>query len=151
VDDGQRAQGWNTGNQVRMDSSGAPRQAIETDQAPAPIGPYSQAIAADGVLFCSGQVPLDPTTSELVEGGIAAQARRCLENLEAVCEAAGARLADAARVGIYLTDMSLFGEVNEVYAEFFTEPYPVRITVGVAALPKGAQVEMDATVLLART
>jgi reactive intermediate/imine deaminase len=136
-------------NQVRMDGSGAPRQAIETDQAPAPIGPYSQAVTADGVLYCSGQVPLDPGSGELVEGGIAEQARRCLENLDAVCRAAGTRLSDAARIGIYLTDMSLFAEVNEVYAEFFAEPFPVRTTVGVAALPKGAQVEMDATVPLA--
>jgi reactive intermediate/imine deaminase len=136
-------------NQVRMDGSGAPRQAIETDQAPAPIGPYSQAVTADGVLYCSGQVPLDPGSGELVEGGIAEQARRCLENLDAVCRAAGTRLSDAARIGIYLTDMSLFAEVNEVYAEFFAELFPVRTTVGVAALPKGAQVEMDATVPLA--
>jgi reactive intermediate/imine deaminase len=136
-------------SQVRMDGSAAPRKAIETDQAPAPIGPYSQAVTADGVLYCSGQVPIDPGTGELVEGGIAAQARRCLESLDAVCRAAGTTLSDAARIGIYLTDMAHFGEVNEVYAEFFAEPYPVRTTVGVAALPKGAQVEMDATVPLA--
>jgi 2-iminobutanoate/2-iminopropanoate deaminase len=132
-----------------MDGSAAPRKAIETDQAPAPIGPYSQAVTAEGVLYCSGQVPLDPDTGELVEGGIGEQARRCLENLDAVCQAAGVGLAAAARIGIYLTDMSLFGEVNEVYAGFFAEPYPVRTTVGVSALPKGAQVEMDATVPLA--
>jgi reactive intermediate/imine deaminase len=135
-------------DQVLMDGSPASRTAIETDKAPAPIGPYSQAIATDRVLYCSGQVPLDPATNELVEGGVAAQAQRCLENLAAVCGAAGARLSDAARIGIYLTDMSQFGEVNEAYAQFFAEPYPVRTTVGVAALPKGAQVEMDATVPL---
>jgi reactive intermediate/imine deaminase len=132
-----------------MDASAVPRRAIETDQAPAPIGPYSQAVEAGGVLYCSGQVPLDPASGELVEGDIGDQARRCLESLDAVCREAGARLTDAARIGIYLTDMSVFAEVNEVYAEFFSEPFPVRTTVGVAALPKGALVEMDATVPLA--
>lgn len=131
-----------------MDGSTEGKRAIETDQAPAPIGPYSQAVEADGVLYCSGQVPLDPATGELVDGGIAEQARRCLENLDAVCRAAGVRLEDAARIGIYVTDMALFTELNEVYASFFSEPFPVRTTVGVASLPKGALVEMDATVPL---
>jgi 2-iminobutanoate/2-iminopropanoate deaminase len=131
-----------------VDGSTEGKRAIETDQAPAPIGPYSQAVEADGVLYCSGQVPLDPATGELVAGGIAQQARRCLENLDAVCRAAGARLEDAARIGIYVTDMALFAELNEVYASFFSEPFPVRTTVGVASLPKGALVEMDATVPL---
>jgi 2-iminobutanoate/2-iminopropanoate deaminase len=131
-----------------MEASERSRRAVQTDQAPAPIGPYSQAVVADGVLYCSGQVPLDPGTGELVDGGVADQARRCLESLEAVCRAAGARLEDAARVGIYLTDMASFPEVNEVYGGFFSEPFPVRTTVGVAALPKGALVEMDATVPL---
>jgi 2-iminobutanoate/2-iminopropanoate deaminase len=131
-----------------VDGSTEGKRAIETDQAPAPIGPYSQAVEADGVLYCSGQVPLDPATGELVDGRIAAQARRCLENLDAVCRAAGARLEDAARIGIYVTDMALFTELNEVYASFFSEPFPVRTTVGVASLPKGALVEMDATVPL---
>jgi 2-iminobutanoate/2-iminopropanoate deaminase len=124
------------------------RRAIETGDAPEPIGPYSQALVAQGVLYCSGQVPLDPETGELIEGGIAEQARRCLQNLAAVCQAAGARLEDAARMTIYLTEMEDFPTVNEVYAEFFSEPFPVRSTVGVAALPKGAMVEMDATVPL---
>jgi 2-iminobutanoate/2-iminopropanoate deaminase len=132
----------------RMSASDGIRRPVETDQAPAPIGPYSQAVIAGGVLYCSGQVPLDPATGELVEGGIAEQAARCLESLEAVCRAAGTRLTDAARIGIYLTDMSMFPKVNDVYATFFTEPFPVRTTVGVAALPKGALVEMDATVPL---
>jgi 2-iminobutanoate/2-iminopropanoate deaminase len=131
-----------------MDASAGPSRAIETDQAPAPIGPYSQAVEAGGVLYCSGQVPLDPGTGELIEGGIAEQARRCLESLDAVCRAAGTRLDQAARIGIYLTDMSRFAEVNEVYGTFFSEPFPVRTTVGVAALPKGALVEMDATIPL---
>jgi 2-iminobutanoate/2-iminopropanoate deaminase len=124
------------------------RRAVETEDAPAPIGPYSQALVADGVLYCSGQVPLDPETGELVDGGIGEQARRCLQSLAAICEASGSRLEDAARITIYLTEMEDFPAVNEVYAEFFSEPYPVRSTVGVAALPKGAMVEMDATVLL---
>ncbi|HSD23264.1 MAG TPA: RidA family protein [Solirubrobacterales bacterium] len=132
-----------------MDASQGLRRPIETDGAPAPIGPYSQAVVADGVLYCSGQVPLDPETGELVEGGVGEQARRCLESLDAVCRAAGTRLEEAARIGIYLTDMDLFAELNDVYATFFSEPFPVRTTVGVAALPKGALVEMDATVPLA--
>ena len=131
-----------------MDASQGLRRPIETDGAPAPIGPYSQAVVADGVLYCSGQVPLDPGTGEMVEGGVAEQARRCLESLDAVCRAAGTQLSEAARIGIYLTDMDLFAELNEVYAGFFSEPFPVRSTIGVAALPKGALVEMDATVPL---
>ena len=131
-----------------MDAADQGKRPIETDQAPAPIGPYSQAVVAGGVLYCSGQVPLDPASGELVDGGISEQARRCLESLDAVCRAAGTRLSEAARIGIYLTDMAQFAEVNEVYASFFSEPFPVRTTVGVASLPKGALVEMDATVPL---
>jgi 2-iminobutanoate/2-iminopropanoate deaminase len=134
--------------EVGMDASQGVRRPVETEGAPPPIGPYSQAIAADGVLYCSGQVPLDPATGELVDGGVAEQARRCLESLDAVCRAAGTQLSEAARIGIYLTDMALFAELNDVYASFFSEPFPVRTTVGVAALPKGALVEMDATVPL---
>jgi 2-iminobutanoate/2-iminopropanoate deaminase len=122
------------------------RNPIETDGAPAPIGPYSQAVVADGVLYCSGQVPLDPASGELVGGGIAEQAQRCLENLDAVCRAAGTQLVEAVRVGIYMTDLDLFADLNDIYASFFSEPFPVRTTVEVAALPKGALVEMDATV-----
>ena len=129
-------------------SSGETRRPVQTDGAPAPIGPYSQAVIANGILYCSGQVPLDPETGELVEGGIAEQASRCLQSLEAICREAGTRLTEAVRIGIYLTDMSLFPKVNDVYSTFFTEPFPVRTTVGVAALPKGAMVEMDATVPL---
>jgi 2-iminobutanoate/2-iminopropanoate deaminase len=132
-----------------MDASPSARRVIETEDAPAPIGPYSQAVVANGILYCSGQVPLDPESGELVEGGIAEQASRCLKNLEAVCRAAGTRLTEAARIGIYLTDMEEFPKVNDVYATFFEQPFPVRTTVGVAALPKGALVEMDATVPLA--
>jgi 2-iminobutanoate/2-iminopropanoate deaminase len=127
-------------------SLAAVRRAVETDGAPEPVGPYSQAVDAGGVLYCSGQIPLDPDTGELVEGGIAEQARRCLESLDAVCRAAGASLDGAARITIYLTDLSLFAELNEVYSEFLSEPFPVRTTVGVSELPGGALVEMDATV-----
>jgi 2-iminobutanoate/2-iminopropanoate deaminase len=133
-----------------MDASQTTKQAIETDAAPSPIGPYSQAVIADGVLYCSGQVPLDPESGELIEGGIGEQASRCLQSLDAVCQAAGTRLTEAARIGIYLTDMADFPRVNDVYATFFEQPFPVRTTVGVAALPKGALVEMDATVPLGR-
>jgi 2-iminobutanoate/2-iminopropanoate deaminase len=135
--------------EVGMDASQSVRKVIETDAAPAPIGPYSQAVVANGVLYCSGQVPLDPASGEVVDGGIAEQASRCLESLDAVCRAAGTRLTEAVRIGIYLTDMAEFPKVNDVYATFFVKPYPVRTTVGVAALPKGALVEMDATVPLA--
>ena len=133
-----------------MDAAEGVRRPVETDGAPAPIGPYSQAVVADGVLYCSGQVPLDPATGELVDGGVAEQAQRCLENLDAVCRTAGTQLSEAARIGIYLTDMAQFAELNDVYASFFSEPFPVRTTIGVAALPKGALVEMDATVPLGR-
>jgi 2-iminobutanoate/2-iminopropanoate deaminase len=125
------------------------RRAVETGDAPEPIGPYSQALVAGGVLYCSGQVPLDPETGELVDGGIGEQAQRCLQSLDAICREAGARLEDAVRMTIYLTEMESFPAVNEVYAEFFSEPFPARATVGVAALPKGALVEIDATVPLA--
>jgi reactive intermediate/imine deaminase len=114
------------------------------------VGPYSQGVIAGGVLYCSGQVPLDPAMGELVEGGAVEQAQRCLRSLDAVCREAGASLADAARLTIYVTDLGHFGEVNEAYAEHFSEPYPARSTVEVSALPKGAMVEIDAIVPLAR-
>ena len=103
---------------------------------------------AGGLLFCSGQIPLDPATGELVGETPAEQARRCLENLDAVCAAAGAMLQDAVRITIYMTGLAAFGEVNEVYASFFADDPPARVTVGVAQLPKGAQVEIDAVVAL---
>jgi 2-iminobutanoate/2-iminopropanoate deaminase len=128
----------------------ARRRAIEASGAPAAIGPYSHAVVAGGLLFCSGQIPLDPETGELVEGGAGAQAERCLHNLAAVCEAAGASLADAARLTVYLTELAGdWAEVNAAYAAFFeaTDP-PARAAVGVAALPKGARVEIEAVVAL---
>jgi 2-iminobutanoate/2-iminopropanoate deaminase len=124
------------------------REPVTAPDAPAAIGPYVHAVRAGGLLFCSGQIPLDPRTGELVAGGAAEQAGRCLENLAAVCAAAGARLGDAVRVTVYLTDMSAFAEVNEVYASFFETGPPARVAIGVAALPRGAQVEIDAVVAL---
>jgi 2-iminobutanoate/2-iminopropanoate deaminase len=125
------------------------RQAVTAPGAPAAIGPYVHAVRAGSLLFCSGQIPLDPGTGELVGDTPAAQVRRCLENLGAVCDAAGARLADAVRMTIYMTDLSAFGDVNEVYGGFFAgvDP-PARVAIGVAALPRGAQLEVDAVVAL---
>jgi 2-iminobutanoate/2-iminopropanoate deaminase len=124
------------------------REAVTAPGAPAAIGPYSHAVAAGGLLFCSGQIPLDPATGELVGGTPAEQATRCLQNLEAVCAAAGARLADAVRLTVYLTDMAAFAEVNGAYGAFFDADPPARVAIGVAALPKGAEVEIDAVVAL---
>jgi 2-iminobutanoate/2-iminopropanoate deaminase len=125
------------------------RESIQADGAPAAIGPYSHAVAAGGLLFCSGQVPLDPDSGELVGDSAAEQAERCLKNLEAVCAAAGAELANAVRLTVYMTDLNEFAAVNEIYGSFFqhSEP-PARVALQVAALPKGARVEIDAIVAL---
>jgi 2-iminobutanoate/2-iminopropanoate deaminase len=125
------------------------RQAVSTDSAPTAIGPYSQGMRVGDLLFCSGQVPLDPSTGELVKEDIEGQARRCLDNLTAVCEAAGGSLANAVRCTVYLADMGDFARVNEVYGEYFQggDP-PARVAIGVAALPRGADVEIDAIVAL---
>lgn len=118
---------------------------VRSDAAPEPVGPYSQAIEHDGLVFASGQVPLDPATGRLVAGDIEAQTHQVLANLRAVLEAAGAGLADVVRTTIYLTDLGDFARVNAVYGEHFTaEPQPARATVQVAALPLGAEVEIDA-------
>jgi 2-iminobutanoate/2-iminopropanoate deaminase len=124
------------------------RHAVMADGAPPPAGPYSHAVESDGLLFCSGQVPLDPGTGKLVEGSIGDQARRCLENLKIVCAARGATLDDAVRMSIYVTDIGTFAHVNEAYGEYFGDDAPARTTIGVAALPGGAQIEMDAIVAL---
>jgi 2-iminobutanoate/2-iminopropanoate deaminase len=125
------------------------RQSVSTDSAPAAIGPYSQAMRVGDLLFCSGQIPLEPSTGELVKVDIEGQARRCLENLAAVAEAAGGSLANAVRCTVYLTDMNDFARVNEVYGEFFgDDDPPARVAVAAAALPKGADVEIDAIVAL---
>jgi 2-iminobutanoate/2-iminopropanoate deaminase len=112
------------------------------------VGPYSHAVRSGGLLFLSGQTPLDPATGALVEGDVGQQTRQCLRNLEAVCAAAGASLSNAVRCGIFVTDMGTFAEVNTAYSEFFAEAPPARSTVGVAALPVGARVEIDAIVAL---
>lgn len=124
------------------------RHPVTAQGAPAAVGPYSHAVESGGLLFCSGQVPLDPDTGKLVEGSIGEQTRRCLENLQVVCAAAGASLADAVRLGVYVTDMGTFAEVNEAYAAFFGDGPPARSAIGVAALPLGARVEVDAIVAL---
>ena len=124
------------------------REAVMAADAPKPAGPYSHAVRSGGLLFCSGQVPTDPATGALVEGSIGDQARRCLENLKIVCAERGAQLSDAVRMSIYVTDMSVFGEVNEAYGAYFEADPPARTTIGVAALPGGAQIEMDAIVAL---
>jgi 2-iminobutanoate/2-iminopropanoate deaminase len=124
------------------------REPVTALGAPAAIGPYSHAVRAGGLLFCSGQVPLDPESGELVEGGPGDQARRCLENLTAVCAAAGASLADAVRLTVYLMDMAAFAEVNEVYETYFEADPPARVALAVAGLPKGAMVEIDAVIAL---
>ena len=122
------------------------REPVDAPGAPAAVGAYSHAVRAGARLFCSGQVALDPSSGELVGDTPGEQVRRCLENLAAVCEAAGARLDDAVRVTVYLTDLAAFAEVNEVYAAVFGTDPPARVALGVAALPRGAQVEIDAVV-----
>ncbi|MBS0432358.1 MAG: RidA family protein [Proteobacteria bacterium] len=125
-----------------------PKTPIQTEHAPRAIGPYSQAVLCGGTVYLSGQIPLDPARGELVQGDIAVQARRVFDNLKAVCEAAGGSLDQIARVGIYLVDLGDFAAVNEVMAGYFAQPYPARSTIGVAALPKGARVEVDAILVL---
>ena len=124
------------------------REIIHTDQAPAAIGAYSQAVKVGDTVYLSGQIPLDPATMQLVEGGIAAQIHRVLDNLAAVARAAGGHLADTVKLNVFLTDLSHFALVNQIMAEYFQEPYPARAAIGVAALPRGAQVEMDAVLVL---
>jgi 2-iminobutanoate/2-iminopropanoate deaminase len=124
----------------------AQREIVQAPGAPDAIGPYSHAVACGGLLFCSGQIPLDPDSGELVGSSPAEQARRCLENLRAVCEAAQTTLEQAVRVTIYMTDLSAFAEVNDIYASYFGAEPPARVTVGVAQLPRGAFVEIDAIV-----
>ncbi len=125
------------------------RETVTAPDAPAAVGPYVHAVRTGGLLFCSGQIPLDPRTGDMVGNTAADQAGRCLENLAAVCQAAGTSLGEAVKVTIYMTDMSEFSSVNEVYGSFFESNPPARVAVGVSALPRGAQVEMDAIVALA--
>ena len=125
-----------------------PRTPIHTPRAPQAIGTYSQAVRAGDTVYLSGQIPLDPATGELVTGDMEAQVRRVFENLKAVCEAAGGDLSQVVKLTVYLTDLAHFALVNRVMAEYFSTPYPARAAVGVAALPKGAAVEMDGIVAL---
>ena len=120
------------------------RQAVSTSAAPGAIGPYSQAIGAGRLVLCSGQIGLDPTTGELVEGGVAQQAERALRNLAAVLDSAGLSFGDVVKTTVFLVDMADFTALNEVYARFVTDPPPARSTIAVAALPKGARVEIEA-------
>ena len=124
------------------------KQIIHTDHAPAAIGPYSQAVRAGSTVYFSGQIPLDPATGNLVDGDIAAQARRAFDNLKAVAEAAGGSLDRIVRLGLYLTDLSQFAAVNAVMQEYFAAPYPARSTIEVSGLPKGAAFEVDAVMVL---
>ena len=119
------------------------REVIRSEKAPRAIGPYEQAIKLEGWVFTSGQIPLDPATGAMVEGGIGAQTRQVLENLRAVLGAAGSSMAKVVRVTVYMTHLGEFAKMNEVFSEFFPQDKPARSTVGVAALPRGALVEMD--------
>lgn len=124
------------------------RSIIHTEHAPAAIGPYSQAVKIEQTVYMSGQIPLVPSTGDLLEGSIEAQTRQVFKNMTAVCSASGGTLSDIVRVGIYLTDLADFAVVNAVMAEYFKAPFPARSTIQVSALPKGAQVEIDAVMVL---
>ena len=121
---------------------------IQTDNAPQAIGTYSQAVKVDNTVYISGQIPLDPASMEVVAGGIEAEITRVFDNLVAVAEASGGSLADVVKLNIFLTDLSNFPTVNEIMATYFQQPYPARAAIGVAALPKGVGVEMDAVLVL---
>lgn len=124
------------------------RQIIHTSDAPAAIGTYSQAVRVGDTVWISGQIPLDPVTKELVSGDIEVEIRRVFDNLRAIASAAGGTLDDATKVTIFLTDLAHFGKVNEVMAQYFAQPYPARAAVGVAALPRGARVEIECVLAL---
>jgi len=124
------------------------KEVISTDKAPAAIGTYSQAVKVENTVYLSGQIPLIPESMELVSGPIEQQIRQVFINLTAVAEAAAGSLKDVVKLNVYLTDLENFARVNEIMAEFFTKPYPARAAVGVAELPKGAEVEMDAVMVV---
>jgi reactive intermediate/imine deaminase len=124
------------------------KQIISTQSAPAAIGVYSQAVRVGNTIWVSGQIPLDPQTKELVQGDVEAQVRQVFENLKAIVAAAGASFDDVVKATVFLIDLSHFGLVNKVMAEYFREPYPARAAVGVAALPRGAQIEVECIVAL---
>lgn len=122
---------------------------INTADAPQAIGTYSQAVKVDNTVYISGQIPLDPASMEVVEGGIDAQIKRVFDNLKAVAAASGGSLADVVKLNIFLVDLGNFPTVNEIMAQYFEEPYPARAAIGVSALPKGVGVEMDAVLVIA--
>jgi reactive intermediate/imine deaminase len=124
------------------------KEIIQTDAAPQAIGTYSQAIKVNSTVYLSGQIPLDPATMEIVEGDISVHIRRVFDNLQAVAQAAGGELQDIVKLNVFLTDLGHFPIVNEIMGQYFTQPYPARAAVGVAALPKGVSVEMDAIMVL---
>ncbi|MCC5867619.1 MAG: RidA family protein [Gammaproteobacteria bacterium] len=124
------------------------RQIITTADAPAAVGTYSQAVRVGDTVYLSGQIPLDPATMELVDSSPEDMIRRVFDNLAAVCKAAGGNLQDIVKLNVFLTDLGWFGQVNEIMAQYFKAPYPARAAVGVASLPKGAQVEMEAVMVL---
>ncbi|HET9736974.1 MAG TPA: Rid family detoxifying hydrolase [Solirubrobacteraceae bacterium] len=124
------------------------RETVTADPGPPAAGPYSHAVVSNGLVFLSGQTPVDPETGQLIEGSIGDRTRRCLDNLAIVAKAAGAELGDAVRVGIYVTDIAQFKDVNEAYGAYFTSDPPARSTIGVAALPLGADVEIDMVLAL---
>ena len=124
------------------------KEIIATENAPGAIGAYSQAVKAGNTVYVSGQIPLVPATMEVVEGDVVAQIRQVFENLSAVCEAAGGGLQDIVKLTVYLTDLGDFGLVNDVMADFFTQPYPARAAIGVAQLPKDVPVEVDAIMVI---
>ena len=121
---------------------------IHTDDAPAAIGTYSQAVKVDNTVYISGQIPLDPASMEVVSGGIEAEITRVFDNLKAVATASGGSLSDVVKLNIFLTDLGNFPTVNEIMAQYFEQPYPARAAIGVAALPKGVGVEMDAVLVI---
>lgn len=121
---------------------------IQTNAAPQAIGTYSQAVKVGDTVYLSGQIPLDPASMQLVQGDIKVQVRRVFDNLKAVCEASGGSLGDIVKLNIFLTDLGNFAAVNEVMATYFQQPYPARAAIGVASLPKGAEVEMDGVMVL---
>lgn len=124
------------------------KEIISTDKAPQAIGTYSQAVKSGNTVYLSGQIPLVPASMQLIEGDMAAQIRQVFDNLSAVCEAAGGELQDIVKLNIFLTDLSHFPLVNEIMAQYFKQPYPARAAIGVASLPKGAQVEMDGVMII---
>jgi len=124
------------------------KEEVVTDRAPEAIGPYSQGVKIGRYVFLSGQIPIDPATGDLVTGSIAEQARQVLTNLKAVVEESGATMNDIVKTTVYITDILLFGDVNEVYADFFRKPYPARATVQVSGLPRGVDIEIDAVAVV---